>query len=177
MFITRIRAVCNNTVNMILQGGGNEKVRVIHQGDIEAQFAAASNKLTIVTAAQARLTAWQQSLAAVTLEAPALAAVDTALFPAPAKQETEALDNVQRQKREAAIATFRAIYDAETELNGPTGYSLLQGVTGYADHVIKVRDGKDGSGKVMSMLSGKNAEFKRLGLATVADVTGIALPV
>lgn len=122
---TNVRAVCKNTV-MAAMRQGETTVRVVHRPSMAQKMAAARTAIEVVNEASLRLKTYMELAQKHKLTADTYSGLEEALL--------GPLDDSTGKQRRDAIATFRAIYDAERALHGATVYSFLNTVTGYADH-------------------------------------------
>lgn len=72
-----------------------------------------------------------------------------------------------------AVEQFASIVSEEVKRNGRNAYSVLQGITGYADHALKVIGAtpeQRQERRLVSVFSGSAADFKRRGIAALATI-------
>jgi hypothetical protein len=129
---------------------------------------AARTVLNVTTDTQRRLTEWMERLSRKRVTEDDALVVREALF--------GSLDEETPTRRRDAIERWTSIYNAEKEREGRTGYTLLQTVTGFADHIIVPRSRYSGEEKFHSALGGRILSFKRKGIASISAVSEIAAP-
>jgi phage/plasmid-like protein (TIGR03299 family) len=152
---TLVRVVCQNTLSAALAGGRSALTfRIVHTRSLGERMAQAAQALTMVTEAQARMAEWLERAAVTRVEASDLEAVEVALFGPRDDRGPRVKGNAER---------FRRVVGVEVMRGGQNAYSLLQGVTGYADH-CRVRDftKRDGAERRFetSVISGQGVELK-----------------
>lgn len=170
---TAIRAVCWNTVRATIFSSDAEvrrlTVGIRHVGDVKAKVGQAREILGISLEALKRFETAGNALLAVD-GMPHVDALIEHLFP-----ETEK----QQKAREERVEEFRAILSAEADRSGssrPTGYDLLNAVTGFADHVRAVKNTRGGKygdkadARMYSVFDGGAAAMKDRGLEWLLDL-------
>lgn len=168
IYPTKVRVVCFNTL-MQATRRTPEAVRIVHSGNLERKFEAARAVLNVTTEAQRRMTEWMEKLAREKLSEDSVTTIQEKIF--------GTLDEETPARRREAIEKFRSIYEAEQAREGRTSYAVLQAVTGYGDHMINLRQRKDGEERLRSVLSGGSGLlFKQKGIAALAAASRVAVP-
>jgi phage/plasmid-like protein (TIGR03299 family) len=166
------RVVCANTLSMAL-GEASLEARITHAGDIKSKMDRARELLVVVTEQQKRYAEWLEAAATTQTDDTALRSVTTALF--------GGVDDETPTQRLNAIKAFREIYDQEVARGGASAYALVNTVTGYADHGLRLNIRKDenaGAERLISMMGGAADIFKTRGLKAVAEICELdAIPV
>ena len=167
---TEVRVICWNTLQLAL--GAREKnvrIRVIHSPSLQEKMAAAAQVLEVTTAAQRRMKEFLERAAEYKVGEEAVLQVQTALF--------GSLDEETSAQRKSAIETFAAIYAAESQLNGSNAYSLVNAVTGYADHSIRYNgtETEKAERRMAGMLYswGTSSQFLTKGLTAVEEIVKV----
>lgn len=127
------RVVCMNTLDAALaekRGGALTTFSIRHTASLPDRLAQAHLALQMVSASQRRMTAWLEAAAVTTVKAEELDRLVDKLFGKADERGPRVKINVDR---------FRGVLGREVARGGTTAYSVLQGVTGYADHQ-RVRD-------------------------------------
>lgn len=158
---TDVRVVCANTLSRATGRKALELIR--HTGDVIDKLEKARRILAITNETHRRMEQWLNEAQAVTVDEPAYTKVQTEIF--------GVLDDATPTQRRNAIDAFREIYEAEVERNGATAYSLINTITGYGDHKIRVT--ANGS-RMASMLGGRSASFKSTGLGIMQKLVASA---
>ena len=161
---TTVRVICNNTLRWALGSDErNVKIRVTHSPSMFQKLASAREVLEVTTEAQRRLREFLEMAAEYEVGDLGYKQVTEGLF--------GPLDEAPKGQRAKAIEAFRAIYDAEVALNGANAYSLVNTVTGFADHSrhYKGTEEQRAERRFQSVLStwGGAFQFKQRGLALV----------
>jgi phage/plasmid-like protein (TIGR03299 family) len=164
---TDVRVICNNTLLQATRQA-QAAVRIVHSGDTDRKFDTAREVLRITTDDQRRMQEWLDRLAAKKITEEQVIVVRDACF--------GSLDDDTATRRRQAIETWMAVYEAEKEREGRTGYCALQTVTGYGDHLVSLRKREDGEEHLRSVLGGTGAQFKKKGIIAVANVTKLPAP-
>ena len=159
---TKVRVVCENTLNLAI--GGKALVSIRHTGDIASKFDQARAVIAATTEQHARMNEWLTKLSESETDEALKVKVEENLF--------GVLDEATPTQRRNAIEMFRKIYDTEKERNGETAFTLVNTITGYADHQTRVT--KDAS-RMNSVLQGSAAMFKKQGIDAVANLVGVKL--
>lgn len=184
IWITRVRVVCGNTLDLAMRG--RAAFRVEHYGDAMGRVAQATKVIYIVNRSEVMLREWMEKLVATPVKPTAHAKLEVALFgkisePDPDESITPAM-SMQRNQRDA----WAAIYEAEAEKFGATAYTELQAVTGFADWRVPVRKRPDGDEKMIAMFDGVvhdkkwggiDKMIKTLGLPKMPTLEEAAVPV
>lgn len=155
VYATDLNLWCTNQLNRIARNS-KETIYVRHSGDVTSKMAKAREVFRITDEAHRRMEEFLTQSLEVEVDEPSFLSVREKLF--------GALDDATPTQRRNAIDAFTEIYRVETERHGETAYSLINAVTGYADHKIRVQ--KDGS-RMASELSGRIATFKNEGLTAI----------
>lgn len=163
---TWTRVVCFNTLTQAIAIAEKDRkvYTVNHLPGLDDRLDIARKALTITDettrATQARL----ESLLSQKATKAQTAAVVEALF---GKVEDRKPITVKHAEK------FCSIVDEEITRNGRNGYSLLQGITGYADHGLTVlgkTDEQRAERRFSSVFDGAGAAFKREGIAALATI-------
>lgn len=122
------RVVCMNTLDAALaekRGGGLATFSIRHTASLPERMAQASRALAMVSESQRRMAAWLEAAAVTAVKAEELDRLVNRLFGKADERGPRVKINVAR---------FRGVLGGEVARGGATAYSVLQGVTGYADH-------------------------------------------
>lgn len=165
VYPTEVRVVCNNTLQQAARTPA--AIRVVHAGDTDRKLEAATAALKITTEATRNMQAWLERLAAKKMTENEVELVRERIF--------GSLDEETPTRRKHAIESFMQIYAAEEEHAGRSGYSVLQAITGYGDHVIRLRNA-GGEEKMRSIFSGAGLKFKQKGIKQLSGVLGFLPP-
>lgn len=158
VYATNLNLWCTNQLNRIARDA-SERVLIQHSGNIAEKMAKARQVMRVTNEAHQRMAEFLTQSLEVEVDEPSFLSVREKLF--------GALDEATPTQRRNAIDAFTEIYRTETERHGETAYSLVNAITGYADHKIRVQ--KDGS-RMASELSGRIATFKNEGLVAVRNL-------
>lgn len=120
------RVVCNNTLQCAHGELGGGSVALVHNSSVLTNLQKAQKVLAVTTAEAQRLQQWLAASADVKVTPEVVVAVSDAMF--------GSLDDDTPTQRKNAIEKFKSIYGQEVALNGDTAYSVINAVTGYADH-------------------------------------------
>lgn len=156
-YATSVRVVCENTLNMATNRRALAHVR--HTGDVVDKLEKARAILAVTNESHRRMQEWLKRSAEVKVSDDSFTKVQEQLF--------GKLDDATPTQRRNAIELFQNIYKEEVDRNGETAYSLVNAVTGYGDHGIRVTKGGTRMG---SMISGRSASFKKQGIAAVQEL-------
>lgn len=156
---TNVRVVCNNTLSAALTKRGTHFFSIKHNRNMRAKLADASAALQITTAASRRLAEYLERAAKHELNDLAVGAVKVDLF----GEVTEADATYQRK-------AFDKIHEEEVALNGPNAYSMVQAITGFADHALRYNVGRGQKGTE----AGKASRAERKLIGTVIGGRGVA---
>jgi phage/plasmid-like protein (TIGR03299 family) len=167
VFPTQVRVVCNNTL-MQATRRTPAAVRVTHSGDIDRKFERARAILNVTTESQRRMEQWMKKLLNKKISDADVTTVREQIF--------GSLDEATPARRREAIERFMAIYEAEKEREGRTGYTVLQTVTGYGDHMINLKSRPDGDEKLISAIAGTGLVFKQKGIQILSAVAQVPAP-
>lgn len=122
--LTSVRIVCANTLDAAFAGGA--KIRLRHTKSIHDRLAEAQRVMQITTGQQRRMQSMLAQAAVTAVRSGLVDDVVRDIFGEPADRSGRAKAGAER---------FRSIVGAEFVRNGQTAYSLVNGITGYADHV------------------------------------------
>lgn len=173
-FSTAVRMVCENTVNSGL-ASGTEGITFKHTGDIQGKIAAARQALQITRNEAARYKEWGDRISTERLAAEAVEAATNILFPpygaAPANATPKQLSAyaASMTKRASRVAAFNEVVREEVDANGLNGWTLWNGVTGYADHFTKIHRNTD---RADAAMFGSIRNFKAAGFDAINDIVG-----
>lgn len=156
-----VRVVCDNT--LVEATREMALTRITHSGDVFAKMEEARKLLKVIDAQSKRMAEWLTKLSKVEVTDKAFEDFRTKML--------GPLDDATPTQRRNAIEAFIDIYNAEAEHAGKNAYSLVNAVTGYADHHIRV---KTGSSKLESTISGRTNLIKTTGLKLVTQLAGAA---
>ena len=166
---TTVRVVCNNTNQWALgPGEKNVRVRVVHSLSMADKLLQAKEVLEVTTESQRHMVTMLEKAQEYVLQEGEYGKVEEAVF--------GPLDDSTPAQKATAIGTFRAIYDAEVAVNGPTAYSVVNSLTGYADHEKRYNGPEEKKaerrfGSIMESWGGAFT-FKQNGLQAIRDLTG-----
>lgn len=118
------RLRCRNQIARALRSDNTLTVR--HNGRMQHNLEMARQSLNVTTESTRKLREMMEQAAKYKVTHDQVEQVQTGIF--------GSLDAETSTKRRNAIEAFQAIYAAETALNGDTAYSVLNAITGYADH-------------------------------------------
>lgn len=168
---TTVRVVCANTLSVALGLGEKERriYSISHLPGIDARLQAARDALEITTAVTRAQRERLEALLTVKLTAGEVEDVVHAIFGQPSEWS-----GLTRGKADR----FGEIVDEEIARNGRTAYSMLQGITGYADHGVKViGKGEDlrAERRFSSVFFGAGSDFKVKGIKALEEVAKVAL--
>lgn len=134
---TEVRVICKNTLQMALSGGEARVIdKIFHRATLGAKLAEAKELLAVTTASTRRLQKFLEKAAkvkAAKLVDPVLRSV----LNLPVDQYPDLSGDGVSKLVTAKVDKFLEIYGEEIKVNGPTAYSLVNAVTGYADHAIQ----------------------------------------
>ena len=162
-WLTRIRAVCYNTVNEAMQG--KAAFRIEHYGDVNKRLVEAGKKIRITTEADKRFELWLNQMAATNVQPLMVEKIEKALF-----GDLEEVTSMA--KNQAGL--WRKILAAETEQFGWNQYSFFNSITGMADHGLSVRKRPDGDERMVATYDGLIQNWKARGVKVLEEV--IQLP-
>lgn len=167
IYHTKVRVICSNTLIQATRRTP-EAVRIVHSGNLERKFEAAKEVLNVTTDAQRRMTEWMQKLLNKRITEDEVIEVRDKLF--------GSLDEATPARRRDAIDRWMSVYLAEREREGRSAYTVLQTITGYADHFTSLRSKPDGAEKLHSALTGTGMLFKHKGIVALSLITGVKAP-
>lgn len=143
VYLTSVRVVCQNTLQMSLKEAG-AMVRVKHTKNAEARLDKAKDLMSGVVANAKSLEVKLKKLADVKMNRTSIVAVLDRLFPA-SKEE-----NANTTRRENVVTEVLELFAANDNKAFPevagTAYNLLNAVTEYTDHfrTARITDGRKG---------------------------------
>lgn len=158
---TRVRVVCRNTLHAVI-GGKAAVAYVRHHGDVSENLKKARELFKLTTAEMRRMSQYLEEAARTEVTAEQVEEVREEIF--------GTLDDATPTQRRKAIESFMDIYKEEQDADGRNAFALVNAVTGFADHKVRVTQKSSAMG---SSLSGGIHLFKRDGLAAVSKVTGL----
>lgn len=167
VYTTDVTVVCNNTL-MAATRRNQHAVRIVHSGNTQDKFERARRTLAATTATSRALNEWMVKLAKKKVTEDQVTLFREGLF--------GVNDDETPTRRKNRIEQFMSVYMAEQERVGRTGYAMLQAVTGFADHLLDVRERNDGNQKLMSAIQGTGLVFKQDGVALIQKLTRIQAP-
>lgn len=173
---TDVRIICMNTHRMAFGAKAKKAmVKVRHTRNVAANMAEAQKLMRVTTESQRQYRVWLEALHGTPIENAGMNALLLEMFGDPSKAETTRVaNNIQE-----SLNMFRAKFLAtEVGRQGATGYSLLQALTGYADHAFRFNG--EGQKKLetrfsSSMIGGRGIIFKDAAAIKVGELTGIKL--
>lgn len=167
VYPTEVRVVCNNTYLQATRGK-IAPVKIRHSGDVVNKLEQAKAVLNVTLESQKRFQEWMAKLGKKRMSNNDVEVVRDGIF--------GPLDDQTPTRRRQAIETFTKIYNAEKERGGQTGYSVLQAITGYGDHMINLRQRPDHEERMLAALNGSTQQFKNKGVAVLQRVTSVPAP-
>lgn len=166
IFTTEVRVVCHNTYQYAVgqnERSGGATIRIVHSPSMSRRLEQARDVLQVSTEATRRMRDLLSKAADIPIKPKVLTEVTDVLF--------GSLDNDTPAQRRKAIETFQAIYAEEVNHNGETAYTLLNTVTGYADHARRYQgeSGVRATRRFNSILEpwGASHQFKQRGLTAM----------
>lgn len=166
---TLTRVVCNNTLTAAIADAEatNRLYRISHLPRLDARLDEAHKAYTITTEATRALAEKLEAFAVLKLNKTQVTRIEEELFGKPSDRTTQA---------KAGAEQFASIVREEVQRNGLTAYSVLNGITGYADHGIRTV-GKDEATRAerhfTSVFTGAAANFKASGIKVLSAVAGV----
>lgn len=169
---TEIRVVCNNTLTQAIGRNGQlARFGFKHFAGLRDHLAQARQALNITTEASRKMKEWLERSLKFDLNENQVRAVTFELFGDPLEEEGGT--KVRLLNR---IDTFAKIYDEEASYYGNTGYSMMNAITGYADHYLVYRGLKEDKGflrterRLDGIMGGRSAAFKEVGIRTLQEI-------
>lgn len=163
---TNVRGPCSNIIRTAFMKGA--VVRVVHRPNMAQRIAAAAKVIEVSNATAARMAQWLEQAQQYTLGDSEYEAIETELL--------GPLDDATPKQRRDKIEAFRAIYDAERELNGPTAYTLWNTVTGFSDHGGRRNYQAEGTARaerrMFDVIEGNGALFKAKAVTAINALDG-----
>lgn len=166
---TNVRVVCMNTLSSALMLAEKERraLHITHLPNISSRLDEARRVLAITTEAQRNLAKILEEMLTKRTTVGIVAAVVEEMF-GPEPVRTTATKN--------QVEAFRTILAEEQGMQGKTAYSLVQAVTGFADHGLRqvgqveaMREER----RFFSVTDGTAAAFKTKGLAAIRELVKI----
>jgi phage/plasmid-like protein (TIGR03299 family) len=170
---TDVRVVCANTHRLAFGANAdNATIRVRHSGNVGDKMKEAQRVMRITTESQRRYMDWQQQLHAATVESRAVQELIVEMFGDPEEAETVRVLN----RIESTTETFKSKYLAlEVARGGATAYSVLNALTGYADHAFRYigEDARKAETRFAStVIGGRATAFKERASVLVSQLAG-----
>lgn len=165
VFPTRVRVVCNNTYRQA-QAGAQTTIKIAHTKGMETKLQAAARTLNVTTEASRRFAEWAGGLGKVKLSDQKEQAIVDGIF--------GPMDDATSAQKRAAVALFQQIYQAERERQGANAYSMLQAVTGYADHRLTYIGDNTQRAEARfnsTLINGRALDFKNKGVEAILAYT------
>lgn len=168
IFTTEVRVVCHNTYQYAIgqnERSGGASIRIVHSPSMQRRLEQARNVLQVSTEATRRMRDLLSKSAEINVKPAIVTAVTDALF--------GSLDDDTPAQRRKAIETFQAIYTEEASHNEDTAYTLLNAITGYADHARRYQGESEvrATRRFNSVLEtwGASHQFKQRGLKAMTE--------
>lgn len=159
------RLFCTNQIRATIAGlGDNTHARIVHNSKIQSNLQKAEGELARLNEANENLQSWLTEALSVEAKPKAITGVEDGLF--------GSLDEDTPTRRRKAIENFQAIYAAEKLVSGDTAYTLINAVTGYADHTLRYNGDSAQRGErrfQAVMIDGSAQRFKDKGFALVRE--------
>jgi phage/plasmid-like protein (TIGR03299 family) len=177
---TSVRIVCANTHRMVFgERGDTAAIRIRHSRSVREKMAEAQKMMHLTTQQQRNYAAWLETIAAEKVEAAAVNDLLVEMFGSPEDSETNRI----ARGLERTLETFRTDYlMPEVMRGGETAYSVLQALTGYADHGFRyngkgtneaVKDQRKTEARFESnVINGRSLTFKAKATNLVGLLTG-----
>lgn len=169
---TNVRVICENTYAAALGDKSQHSVVIKHTTSMRSKMEIAAETLAIVTAEQKRMAEFLERAAAKAATPDDFQQVEVALFGKPDDRGTQTKANAAR---------FATIAAQEIAVGGQTFYSIVNTITGYADHVkaggqkwlaADKRTADLASKRFESAVVGSAAGFKQQGTDVVLALMG-----
>jgi len=169
---TKVRVVCNNTLQWALGADEALSFKIPHKGDIEAGLEAAHELLGITTAQQARMQEWLDASVDVPVTVDIIEQVRNVVL------SVDEVTHETSQRMRNKAATFTRIYREEQSFVGKNAYALINAVTGYADHAQQYNgtDDQKRDRKFAGIAGGASQKAKAAGFRALTKATGGAVP-
>jgi phage/plasmid-like protein (TIGR03299 family) len=169
-----IRVVCQNTADAaLLSGSGNFLVRLKHNANLRANLDAAQETIKVTTEDQRRMQEFLQSALATEMKKDVRDAITAEIFGRPDDAKTDKMQTRIRNK----VGAFRRIGAEEYSHYGDTAYTMIQAITGFADHWFQPNnrgtDEQRAERRTLSVIEGKAYKFKSDALGLVREVIGV----
>ena len=166
---TNVRVVCNNTLTAAISASklgpkGGARIKIAHQPGMESKLKIARDTLRVTTEANRRMTEWLQRTTTAKLSANTVDTVVEGIF----GPVTEDDHGTKRN----AVANFRRIFEAEQTRNGRTAYSMVNAITGYADHNLRYNGDSTSraEARMLSTIEGHAEDFKEKGIYVLGQL-------
>jgi phage/plasmid-like protein (TIGR03299 family) len=157
------RLICTNQLR------GSPRMRVVHNARLYSNLERAREVLRVTTKEHEKMTWFLAKAAEYKVSQKDVLNVQTALF--------GTLDDDTPARRRHAIEAFQAIYAAEAAMRGDNAYSLVNAVTGYADHELSYQGDSEtrAQARLLSTVgdNGVGMRLKQTGLAVVEELIGV----
>jgi len=171
VFPTNVRMECSNMLTMATNTAKGKKnfISIAHDSRMEARLAAASKALQITTEVQRRTAQFLERALTIKVDPEKdVAAIVEDIFGKALDQK----DGEYSDRKASGIVRYRAIAEEEIKRTGPNLYSLIQGMTGYADWgTPKVQ--KDMGAHVEWVVDGSGLWIKRTNMPKLLERFGL----
>lgn len=163
---TSVRVVCANTLDAAFAEKGSGSFSIRHTSGMRDRLDEARRVFEITTGAQRRMAEFLNRAALTPVTPEMLAAVEADLFGEPDQRGP-------RVKSKAA--QFKRIVLQEVQRNGQTAYSVINGITGYTDHIRSGKPGANEERRFDATQFGGGVDVKRSAIGVLAKATGLVL--
>ena len=173
--LTSVRVICQNTLNLALQGGKGEGVTIRHRGELRARVAEARDTLGLV---RRRLENFQRQIEvfrSVPVHQGRLKRYFEQLLPV---SPQEASDR-ERDNRRKALQMLAANFENQSNtLKGMRGtlWAALNAATEFADHQRRFRGSGDlarRENRLDSIWFGSSNDFKQAAYRSALELAGL----
>lgn len=173
---TAVRIVCANTHRMVFGNDAhNAMIHIRHTANVREQMKEAQRLYHITTESERRYRDWLESVQRESVESAAVNDLLIDMFGDPDKAETLRI----AKSINTAVETFKGRYLVpEIARGGRNGYSLLNALTGYADHALRYQGDatKQAESQFAStVIRGRAVAFKDKASALVSQLVGVAI--
>lgn len=168
---TDVRVICKNTHKLALKGEGLS-VKIKHTTNYKSRFNLAKDVMKVTTERERKYVAWLEQLAETKVGGDVREKVRETMLCA--------ADDAKTVRRQEALSAWNEILGEEDKLHEGTAYALLQTITGFADHAIKLRVPRNsedaGMEKMISFTRGPGNAFRVKGIEALGAFTNVPVP-